>query len=176
MIVAIRSFALLAVLALVLPAWADDPPKPSPSGSATPQMHAAGNVTGKLSKSGDDTITLKVPQVEQTTPRSTGRRPARPQLKEVEKDTDYDLASDAKIRWQNLPKKSDGKSYTDAEYKALREPAGAPGYKAEKSDLKAGQTVKLMLSKAGKDDKPVVTTVIIVADAPKTDDKSKKPN
>ena len=71
-----------------------------------------------------------------------------------------------------MPKKPDGKSYTDAEYKALREPANAPGYKAEKSDLKAGQTVKLYLSKAGKDDKPVVTTVVIVADAPKQSDKN----
>lgn len=40
----------------------------------------------------------------------------------------------------------------------------APGYKADKSDLKPGQTVKLYLSKAGKDDKPVVSTVVIVAE------------
>ena len=57
--------------------------------------------------------------------------------------------------------------------KALREPAGAPGYKAEKADLKPGQTVKLFLGKVGKDDKPVVTTVVIVADAPKHAEKKK---
>jgi len=55
----------------------------------------------------------------------------------------------------------------------VREPSGAPGYKAEKSDLKPGQTVRLYLSKAGKDDAPVVTMVVIVADAPKHEDKKK---
>jgi hypothetical protein len=35
------------------------------------------------------------------------------------------------------------------------------------SDLKAGQTVRLHLSKAGKADKAVATVVEILADAPK---------
>src|SRR5206468_903135 len=64
-----------------------------------------------------------------------------------------------------------GQSYTDKEYDALREPKGTPGYKADSSDLKPGQTVRLYLSKgSAKDDKVVVTTVMIVADAPKTSD------
>jgi hypothetical protein len=170
----IRRLALAIILAAVMPAWADDAPKPPVSSGVSnnnpaPQMHSAGTITGKLGKSSDSAITLKVPELERKT--TTGRRGA--QMQQVEKDHDYDMASDAKIRWHTLPKKSDGKTYTDQEYQKLREPASAPGYKAEASDLKPGQTVKLYLSKAGKDDKPVVTTVVIVTEAPKPKDSDK---
>ncbi len=182
----IRRLSLATVLAIALPVWADDAtppadapkdaPKPPASSSVLnpntgPQMHAAGTITGKLSKSSDGSVTLKLPELERKT---SGRRAP---TQEVAKDHSYDLADDVKIRWHNLPKKPDGKTYTDQEYQALREPVGALGYKADKSDLKPGQTVRLYLSKAaGKDEKPVVTTVMIVADAPKHDDTSKKKN
>jgi hypothetical protein len=178
MIIPIRRFALGAALAVAVPALADDAAKPAPDAPkppassiapTSPQMHSAGQVVAKLSKSGDDKITLKVPTTEQT-PATRGRR--LPGTHVVEKDHDYDLASDVKIRWHTLPKKPDGKPYTDQEYQALREPNGALGYKADKADLKPGQTVRLYLSKAGKDDTPVVTTVMILAEPPKPADKT----
>jgi hypothetical protein len=165
--------ALIAVLAVAFPAAADDPTaaKKAPESSvlnpnADPSMRPAGQMVGKVVKSTDGSLTLKGTQMES---HRSGRRTY---LRPVEKDVEYTLASDAKVRWQNLPKKADGTQYTDKEYKALREPAGTPGYKGENSDLKAGQIVRLYLSKGAKDSDPVVTTVLIVTDAPKHDDKN----
>jgi hypothetical protein len=180
----IRTLSLAAVLVVGISVRADDPTKSPvdapkdaakpPAGTSIlntsgPQLHSVGQIVVKLSKSSDGSVTVKVPTTERTS--SSGRRA--PGVRTVEKDQDYDLTSDAKVRWHSLPKKPDGKSYTDEEYQKLREPVGALGYKAESSDLKPGQTVRLYLSKAGKDDKPVVTMVMILAEAPKHDDKKK---
>jgi hypothetical protein len=155
---------------------ADAPKPPVSSGIFNPNAgkattHSAGQVVITVSKVDSSTITAKMTELERNTNRPTTSRRSRGganHLHPVEKDKDYDLASDVKVRWNNLPKKADGTSYTDKEYQALREPKGTPGYKADASDLKAGQTVRLYLSKgSGKDDKLVVTTVMIVADAPK---------
>jgi hypothetical protein len=161
---------LTAALAKPLAALpADDAPKPPASSVLNPNvnspMHSAGQITGKLSKSADGSITIKIPELQR---HSSGRRST---VQEVEKDHEYSVSVDAKIRWHSLPKNPSGKQYTDAEYQALREPLGTPGYKAEQSDLKSGQTVRLYLSKAGKDDKPAVTTIVIVTEAPKHADK-----
>jgi hypothetical protein len=190
----IRPLALVAVLAIVHSARADDPPKPpadtkppaeSPkpaeppkptpgagvlNPNTKPQMRSAGQIVAKVSQVDGSTITIKQVELEQSKGNTGGSR-SRMRLQQVEKDHDYDLASDVKVRWKDLPKKGDGKSYTDKEYNALRDPPGAPGYKADMSDLKAGQTVRLYLSKgSAKDDKVVATTVMIVADAPKSAD------
>ena len=179
----IRRLAVAAVFTVGMAAWADDPPKPPaeapkdapkpPAGfgvlnTTGPQLHSAGQLVAKLSKAGDSSVTVKIPAPERTG--SSGRR-GTAGTRMVEKDHEYDLTSEAKVRWHDLPKKPDGKTYTDQEYQTLREPVGTPGYKADKSDLKPGQTVRLYLSKAGKDDKPVVTVVVIVADAPKQTEK-----
>jgi hypothetical protein len=189
----IRPLALATILAAAFPAWADDAPKPpdAPKDAPKPPVgssvlnpnpaaptHSAGTITGKLSKSSDGTVTLMLPQLDR---KSTGGRRGGAQLRETEKGHDYELAAEAKVRWHDLPKKPDGKPYTDQEYQAIRDAAGGIGYKADKSDLKPGQTVRLYLGKAGKDDKPVVTRIVIVADAPKHDDskdadKAKKKN
>ncbi len=183
-----RRLALFAALAVALPAAADDapkpadPPKPAAPGSsvlapARPQLHSAGHIEAKVGKVDGSTITLKLPEVEQTQHNGGEGRSMRRgrglHLQRVEKDHDFDLADEVKVRWKDLPKGPDGKAkqYTDEEYKKLREPANAPGFKAELSDLKPGQTVRVYLSKAGKDDKPVATTVLILADAPKDADK-----
>jgi hypothetical protein len=182
----IRRLAFATILAAAFPTWADDAPKPpdapkdapkppASSGVLNPNpgapTHSAGTITGKLSKSSDGTVTLMLPQLDR---KSTAGRRGGAQLHETEKGHDYDLAAEAKVRWHDLPKKPDGKPYTDQEYQAIR-------YKADKADLKPGQTVRLYLGKAGKDDKPVVTRIVIVADAPKHDDskdadKAKKKN
>jgi len=161
---------------------ADKPAEPSkPSGGSSvlnpnagkPAMHSVGQVVIKVSKVDGSTISTKVAEMERNTntPPAGRRSRGASHLHPVEKDKDYDLASDYKVRWKDLPKKSDGKSYTDKEYQAMLEPKGTPGYKADTSDLKSGQTVRLYLSKGnGKDDKVVVTTVMIVTDAPKDAD------
>jgi hypothetical protein len=196
-----RRLALVAALAFVLTARAEDPPKPDapkdppadtktddpkpddtkttdpapPSSSSVspgilapksnkPQMHSVGQVVIKVSKVDGSTISTKVTEMERNT-NPSGTTPRKKQgTHQTQKDKDYDLADEAKVRWHELPKKADGKSYTDKEYAAMREPTGAPGYKADSSDLKAGQTVRLYLSKGnGKDDKVVVTTIVIVS-------------
>jgi hypothetical protein len=161
---------------------ADKPAQPSkPSGGSSilnpsagkPSMHTVGQVVIKVTKVDGSTISTKVAEMERNTSApATGRRSrGGNQTHAVEKDKDYDLASDFKVRWKDLPKKADGKSYTDKEYQAMLEPKGTPGYKADTSDLRSGQTVRLYLSKgSGKDDKVVVTTVMIVTDAPKDAD------
>jgi len=167
-----------------------DAPKPPASGTNPnankPQMHSVGQVILKVSKVDGSTLTTKVTEMERSTNGNNGgsrrgKGGSAAHTHPVEKDKDYDLASDVRVRWKDLPKGPDGKAkqYTDKEYKALLEPAGAPGYKADMSDLKSGQTVRLYLSKgSAKEDKVVVTTVMIIADAPKgsdTKDADEKP-
>ena len=190
-----RRLALAFAFAFVASVRAEDPPRPAspppdgtkpddakppadPPRSAAgtgvlnpnankPQLHPAGQVVLKVSKVDGSTITTKVPEMERNT-NNGGRRKSGGQLHRVEKDKDYDLASDVKVRWHALPKKPDGKSYSDKEYKALLDPPGTPGYKADMSDLKTGQTVRLYLSKgSAKDDKVIATVVMILTDAPK---------
>ena len=74
----IRRLAL-ATLLVASPAWADDAPKPADAPKdppkprsifntdTSPPMHSVGTITGKLSKSSDSEITLKVPQLERKT-------------------------------------------------------------------------------------------------------------
>lgn len=65
------------ILAIGWTARADDAPKPAdapkdkdsakPAATAAPQMHSAGQIVAKLSKSSDDSITVKLPTAERTT-------------------------------------------------------------------------------------------------------------
>jgi hypothetical protein len=175
-----RRAALALCLALALPAWADDPPKPAPPLAVSPppagqHSRSAGTVTGKLDKVSDKggTIAVQVPELERD--KNSGRRRL-PTMHVAEKTHDYTLADDVKVRWHDLPKGADGKARrpSQEEYQKLREPVGTPGYRAEMSDLHTGQQVKLYLGKAGKDDKPVVTVIMILADAPKSSGKDEK--
>jgi hypothetical protein len=159
---------------------ADKPAEPSKPSSVLnpnagkPTMHSVGQVVIKVTKVDGSTVSTKVAEMERNTntPATGKRSRGAGQLHPVQKDKDYDLASDYKVRWHDLPKKADGTTkYTDKEYQALLEPKGTPGYKADSGDLKSGQTVRLYLSKgSAKDDKVVVTTVMILADAPKGSD------
>ena len=171
----IRRWAWAAALAAVPAVCAADPPKPpagsgilNPSGGS--QLHAAGQIVVKLTKAGDGTITVKLPTPQRTANR--GRRGGGG-TRLVGKDHDFDLAPDALIRWHDLPKKPDGKPYTNEEYKQIRAPTNAVGFKADVSDLKPGQTVRLYLGRASKNDDPVVMTVLILAEPPKPAEKKK---
>lgn len=173
--------AVLAALMFSVTVRADDPPKP-PAGDKPstgpsvlnpnankPAMQSAGRVEARVGKVDGSTITLKLAAIEAGKGGGGSRRGrGGANLKRVEKDQDIDLAADVKVRWHDLPKKADGKSYSDKEYKAMLDPPGTPGYKADMSDLRSGQTVRVYLSKeAGKDAKAVATVVMILADAPK---------
>jgi len=167
------SFAALALAAV--PAVADDPkPKATPPADtgtsvlAPPSAyHPAGTVTGKVGNvsagKGGGTVTLSVPEVEPSNSRS---RSARPTLRVGHKDVVYDLADDLKVRFAHPPK-------------TLPPRDNLPGYRAERSDLHAGQTVKLTLGKKAEpgarlsDVKPVVTMVTIEVDAPAPKDEKK---
>jgi hypothetical protein len=178
---------LAAALAVALPAVGEDKPKAGDapkSGVLNPnagsQLHSAGQVVAKLSKADGNSVTVKLPEIEQKQNINGGkcggkRGKGGGNLQRVEKDHEFDLTSDAKVRWHDLPKKADGKSYTKDEYQKLLDPPGTPGYKADMSDLRAGQTVRLYLSKeSGKDAKVRATVVMILADAPKNAE-SKQP-
>jgi hypothetical protein len=174
MSVATRRAAVVAALILVLPARADDAPKPGSSSNAPsgdPTLHPAGQVVGKLEKVPTDTkstITVKTTDIIPVR-NSRGRAyTARAQ----HKDHTYQLADDVKVRFHDLPKGLDGKAkqYTREEYQKLREPVGTPGYKAEMGDLQSGQTVRLYLARYSSADKPIVTTIMILPDNSTTND------
>src|SRR5262249_38928701 len=135
-----RRIAAFACLLAALPLLAD-PPKLSP----------AGTTDAKLGELGEKTVTIKVVENEF----SKSRRPV---LMGKEVDQEYDLAPDALIRRQDLPKPKDGKGkpYTNEESAKLREPLGAPGYKADRGDFKPGQIVRVFFGKATSRDRPVV--------------------
>jgi hypothetical protein len=156
-------FSVFALILIALPLQAD-PPKLNP----------AGTLDAKLGELGERTVTIKVVENEL----SKSRRPV---LVGKEVDHEYDLAPGAHIRRQELPKSKDGKgkSYSKEEYAKLREPLDAPGYKADPSELKPGQIVRLFFAKATPRDRPVVTAVMLIREAPelpKKSDEKKKPD
>ncbi len=103
------------------------------------------------------------------------------------KDFDLQAAADAKVRFQDLPARFDEegkpKQYTAEERKELKGPdPNLVGYKADFSDLKVGQVVKVVLGHPKQGDKEAdkdqpkhpVRLIVIVQDAPDTPDKKSK--
>src|SRR5262249_397166 len=134
---------LLFVAALgvaVAPAFADDPKSDAPKSSRAPSAaqpspyHPAGIISGRVKSvsAGDKcggSITISAEVISQARTRS-----GRGYLRRVDKDVDYDLAEDVKVRFGFRPK-------------SPAPPDKLPGYKAESSDVHAGQVVKLTLGK-----------------------------
>ncbi|HSQ55966.1 MAG TPA: hypothetical protein VLM40_09475 [Gemmata sp.] len=81
--------------------------------------------------------------------RNTGRQQPRVNYKEHHQDYDIDFVPESLVRTMSLPAKYDanGKrvSYSTAEIKALRTPAGASGYAASTTDLTPGTIVEVVL-------------------------------
>jgi hypothetical protein len=154
-------YALLAGLLVAIPVLAD-PPKMQPSGT----------LDAKLGELAEKHVTIKRLENELSKSR-------RPTLVGKEIDHEFDLSPEVLFRRQELPKSKDGKgkSYTNEEYAKLREPLSAPGYKADRADFKPGQIVRLFFAKEAPKDRPVVTTVMLIKDAPeaspKKDEKKK---
>jgi hypothetical protein len=161
----VRRAALLVAVIVALPVVADDLQKKTdlPPPAAAPR--SAGQIVAELSKVTPSAVTVKLPEAERGK-YSSGSR-GRPRVQVAYKDHDFNLAADVKVRWHDLPKGPDGKAkqYTNAEYQKLIEPAGTPGFKAAMSDLHEGQTVRLYLTRSGKDDPPVVATIMILGEA-----------
>jgi len=154
-------YSLFTGLLVAIPVLAD-PPK----------MQPAGTLDAKLGELAEKHVTIKRLENELSKAR-------RPRLVGKEVDDEYDLAPDALFRRQELPKSKDGKgkSYTNEEYAKLREPLSAPGYKADRADFKPGQMVRLFFGKETSKDRPLVTVVMLIKDAPepppKKDEKKK---
>lgn len=170
--------AAAAIALAAFPVFADDPkpdpPKTNPRAAdrgkivtAQPSpYHPAGTVLGRIvsvtpGANGGGSITVAHPQVEPDRISSTGRL----YMKKVDREVDYEMAEEVKIRFGYRPK-------TPAP------PDNLPGYKAEPSDLHAGQVVKLTLGKKAPPGAnlsavtPTVTMVTIERDAaPAKDEK-----
>jgi hypothetical protein len=169
---AVAAFALAA-----LSVFADDPKANAPTSSRPPAgvgkivtaqpspYRPAGTVAGRVVSvsTGDmgGSITVAIPQVEPDRISSTGRV----YYRKVDKEVDFDMADAVKVRFGYRPK-------------VPAPPDNLPGYKAEPSDLHAGQVVKLTLGKKAPPGanlnavKPTVTMIMIERDtAPPKDDR-----
>ena len=159
-----RMPALFVLLAAAV--WAPaDPPK-------TPILQNAGKDDFKLGELSDKSITVRKIEVELT-------KSSRPRPQAVENEYQYDLAPNVLLRRQDLPRGADGKAkqLTNDEYARLREPPGAPGYRAERGEFRSGQIVRVWFGRESPRDRPVVTTVMLIrdgADAPRKPDDKKK--
>ncbi len=115
---------------------------------------SVGDVTGILAKAESDSVSLRVPQLGLQSGKGNNRRPT---LKETNKDIDFQLTADARIRLIKLPPKKDEKGrkipYTREELNKLKGKGNLPGYEASTDDLKPGMIVKLHLVRLKHGDK-----------------------
>jgi hypothetical protein len=130
--------AAFAAGAVALPAGGADDDKPAAKkkpADAKPDWSKFANhkdVVGEVVKADEDGLTLRLPQ-----------RAAKGE------DLELKYAEGGLVRWKKLPPKvgADGKkaNYTPKEMEALKQPAGAPGYAAERTDLLTGHVVEVKL-------------------------------
>lgn len=138
----------------------------------------AGTITAKLTKANPNELTIEIDA------RVPGGKYGHNEKQE------HSLVDDVKIRTMKLPDRVDEKNkpipYTSAEKAKLKgDDPKLPGYTAELSALNAGQIVELHLSttkpvpgakkkdKNAEPEKPFVTMIVILGDAPKMPDKDK---
>jgi hypothetical protein len=171
-----RWVALVMVLGLVVPAFADDK-------KAKDNLVPAGQIEGKLTRVETEkkTVALEVTsKVVTGVDRRTG-----PRYQDQKKTFEYPLADDVQVLRQNLPVELDDKgkpkkpSAADLK-KKVKGPGNLKGYPADLDSVKKDQIVILFL-KAKKealkpaprakkedkeflDDKPMVTTIYIIRD------------
>jgi hypothetical protein len=109
-------------------------------------------LVGEVTKADEKGFTLKV---------VTGPPPGRGQKPRTE-DMRFAFAEGTLVRWKTLPPKTDDKGkrqpYTSEEMKDLKSPPGAPGYAADRGDLKPGYAVELTLMR--RKDVPATKAVI----------------
>lgn len=110
------------------------------------KFHSAGKVKGVVEKVDGDSVTISVPKLEKNkTSGYRGGRNRRPSVKVGHEDIDIPYATNGLVRWEKLPKKPDGKQHSSKEMEQAMKPIGAPGYAAERTELKPGHIVELHL-------------------------------
>lgn len=158
-----RMLALIVLLSAAV--WAPADP---------PRLQNAGRDDYKLGELTEKSITLRKTELEPT-------KTSRPRMQAVENEYQYDLAPGVLFRRQDLPRGADGKArqLSTDEYTRLREPAAAPGFRAERGEFRSGQIVRVWFGRESPRDRPVVTTIMLIrdtADAPRKADDKKKPD
>lgn len=110
------------------------------------KFHSSGKVKGVVEKIDKDTLTVSFPKLERNpTGGYRGGRNRRPSVRVGHEDLEFAFADQGLVRWEKLPKKTDGTDHTAKEREEAKKPVGATGYAAGREDLKAGQIVELHL-------------------------------
>ncbi len=98
---------------------------------------------GTVAKLGEAGFTLKVSQLYAS---GSSRRP---RLRVRAETIDLTFHDAGLVRWAKPPPRPDAKGkkvpYSEAELKALKQPAGAPGYAADRADLQARMAVTVVV-------------------------------
>lgn len=140
-------------------------------------------IEGVIVKGELDKITLQVPKLEKGKNNGNYRR-RRPNVHLGHENIVIPYAPSGIVRWEKLQPGADGKLPTGKALDALRLPYGAPGYAAEKTELRPGLVVEVHLvrprevtaAKATEKDLSIKYVIIIgeTKAPPSKDDKKKK--
>lgn len=158
----------------------------SGASSTTPTYLTTGNVFGEVVKVSSSNITIR--EKYYVPPRKQPKNgPYNPNLNKntgwQNRDHTFDFAVDASARIKHLPPKvgADGKKegYSPDEWEKLKGNAALPGFKADLSQLKAGQSVEAHLVHLKDSQHQVVRWALIINESdgktpPKTTDTTKK--
>jgi hypothetical protein len=180
--------AVFAAAAAAIAADEKDAKPAKPAAAAKPAdwsaYASAGEMLATVVTATEDSVTVRVSWAAPSGGGNRGRG-GRPNVKEQHTDYDLKFADAGLARWKKLPPKLDGEgkkaAYTPKEMEEFKKPTGAPGYAAERADLKAGYIVELHLlrpkeikaDKATQDDL-LVKYAIIVGENPKVPVPEKK--
>ncbi|CAN5255653.1 hypothetical protein BH11PLA2_BH11PLA2_10960 [soil metagenome] len=111
-----------------------------------------GEISGVIVKGSTDHLVLEVPKMVQNKTngnRSRGGKNRRPSMKLGHEDIDIHFAPQGLVRWEKMPTNVDDKGVkifpTSKELDKMRLPIGAPGFAAERTDLKPGHMVTITL-------------------------------
>jgi hypothetical protein len=146
-------------------------------------------ISGTIVSGGLEKVTLEIPKLERRTTggnngnngNNRNRNRNRNALRLGHEEIDLPYAPAGIVRWEKLQPGFDGKMPTAKALEALRLPVGAPGYAAEKTELRAGLIVEVHLvrpreitaAKATPKDLSI-KYVIIQGEAPRRDEPKKK--
>lgn len=143
--------ALAALFALSAFAFAADEKKPAtePPAADWSKYVTVSEVLGEIVKIEKNGFLVKIPGPAQTKTTGSGRSRRTVQVPGKPVEISVAFADGAQIRWSKLPAKldKDGKkvAHTPDELADLKKPYGVPGYLADRTNLKTGQYVDLIM-------------------------------
>ena len=146
--------ALAALFALSAFAFAADEKKPAakpaePAATDWSKYATVSEVLGEIVKIEKNGFLVKIPGPAQTKTTGSGRSRRTMQVPGKPVEISVAFADGAQIRWSKPPAKfdKDGKkvAHTPDELADLKKPYGVPGYLADRTDLKTGQYVDLIM-------------------------------